>query len=429
MAYTQLTPKQMQEAIDAYAERGSAQKAADALGMPYGRYNPRLMRARSAGYKPSSAAQQRGADRVQELAKANTPVRRPTDGFEVRSVATEVDADGKTKGQWIGERLQGRDAETVPDGHLIKGLSTLVDETGRTRAQWIKTTIDADKFKAMTLAACRAAASKVKPLARVKAPRRTNEDLLTQYTITDYHMGMLAWTKETGEPWDLVIAERVLMTVLSQMIDAAPASAVGLLAQLGDFLHFDSMKPVTPEHGHLLDADSRYQKVVEVTVRVLRWAVLRLLEKHQTVMVDMHEGNHDPSGSIWMRVLYSALFENNPRVIVEKSPLPYVAHQHGKTMLGFHHGHLSKNQSLPLLFAAKFSEMWGATKKRYIHSGHRHHVDEKEFPGVKVIQHPTLAAPDAYAARGGWLSERQATSMTYHKEQGEIARGIFLPPE
>jgi hypothetical protein len=211
------------------------------------------------------------------------------------------------------------------------------------------------------------------------------------------------------------------------MMDSAPPSEVGIINQLGDFLHFDSLKPLTPEHGHILDADSRYQKIVEIAVRILRRVVEHALVKHKRVQVYMHEGNHDPAGSVWLRVLFSALYAGNKRVAVEQSPLPYAAYQWGKTMLAFHHGHLSKNAALPLYFAAKFPEMWGATTKRYIHTGHRHHVEEKEHPGVKVIQHPTLAAEDAYAARGGWLSERQATVMTYHKEAGEVARGIFIP--
>jgi hypothetical protein len=168
---------------------------------------------------------------------------------------------------------------------------------------------------------------------------------------------------------------------------------------------------------------------VEVAVRILRRIVEKALTKHLKVIVQMHEGNHDPAGSVWLRVLFAALYAQNPRVSVEQSPLPYVARQHGKTMLCFHHGHLSKNDNLPLLFAARFPEMWGATRKRYIHVGHRHSVDEKEHPGVKVIQHPTLAAADAYAARSGWLSERQATFMTYHRDSGEFARGIFLPSD
>ena len=429
MAQSKLTTAQMQEAIDAVVTHGSVLGAARELNMARGTLENRLRGARIAGLKPTPEVVAARAEKVQAAAKEFSPVVRPADGFEIRSIATAVDPNGKTQVQWIGERLEGRVTDNVPNGHIIKGLSTLVDETGRTRAQWVKTTLDQDKFRAMTEAACRAAAEKIAPVPVIKAPKVVEEDLATLYTLTDCHVGMLAWGRETGEPWDLEIAERVLSDALMRMIDAAPASAAGIVNQLGDFLHFDSMMPVTPTSGHILDADSRYQKVVEVAVRILRRVVEYALKKHKTVYVYMHEGNHDMTGSIWMRVLFSALYEKNPRVIVERSPQPYVNFQWGKTFLGFHHGHLAKKQSLPLLFAAKFPQQWGATSKRYIHCGHQHHVDEKEHPGVKVIQHPTLAAADAYSARGGWFSERQAAQITYHKERGEFSRSIFLPEE
>ena len=59
--------------------------------------------------------------------------------------------------------------------------------------------------------------------------------------------------------------------------------------------------------------------------------------------------------------------------------------------------------------------------------GHRHHVEEKEHSGMTVIQHSTLTARDAYAARGGWFSERQATSITYHKQWGQVERHTVTP--
>jgi hypothetical protein len=96
-------------------------------------------------------------------------------------------------------------------------------------------------------------------------------------------------------------------------------------------------------------------------------------------------------------------------------------------MLGFHHGHLRKNEQLPLLFASQFPQVWGNTSKRYVHTGHRHHVEEKEHSGVTVIQHPTLAARDAYAARGGWIAERQVRAISYHAEHGEVARTTVVP--
>jgi hypothetical protein len=97
-------------------------------------------------------------------------------------------------------------------------------------------------------------------------------------------------------------------------------------------------------------------------------------------------------------------------------------------MLGVHHGHKVKNEALPLLFAAQFPEVWGRTTKREIHCGHRHHRDEKEYNGGTVVQHPTLAARDAYAARGGWIAERAAWAMTYHKAFGPVGR-VCISPE
>lgn len=387
MAFKSLTSEQLQQALDLTAEIGSKAAAAQ-LGIKYNTFRSRIQEAHAQGLTSKVASL------IREKQGASGPL----------------------------QEMFG-----APDGYFVKGTSTLLDEHGNARAQWVKTAVDMEKFRAMVDAACRAAAETLKPAKRIKKPTRTCADLATLYTLTDSHVGMLAWGQEAGEPWDLPIAEQTLTSTLLSMIDASPDSELGIVNQLGDFLHFDSMSPVTPTSGHVLDADSRYQKVVEVAVRILRRVVEHALQKHSRVQVYMHEGNHDMTGSIWLRVMFSALYENNPRVSVERSPLPYVALQHGKTFLGFHHGHLAKKNSLPLLFAAKFPEIWGATSKRYIHVGHYHSVDEHEHPGVKVQQHPTLAAADAYAARGGWISERQATSITYSKERGEVSRAVFLP--
>jgi len=145
------------------------------------------------------------------------------------------------------------------------------------------------------------------------------------------------------------------------------------------------------------------------------------------VVVLMAEGNHDISSSIWLRTMFNALYEKEPRVEVIDSEMPYYVYQHGLTMIAFHHGHLKKNDQLPLLFAAQFARVWGDTEKRYCHSGHRHHVEEKEHSGMTVVQHPTLAARDAYASRGGWIAERQVSAITYHKRYGQVAKITITP--
>lgn len=358
-------------------------------------------------------------------------------GFHLSSVATTVDGDKKIRSQSYRAK-SGDEGDVVPesgsfpppDGMFVRSVSTLVDgQTGAIKQQWVKADIEKQAQLNALQVACKAAVAEMPPLPFVAPPEAVLDDLCTLYTLTDCHVGMLAWGKETGEPWDLKIAERVLMDAFTRMVLSSPQSRKCIVNQLGDFLHFDSLKPLTPEHGNLLDADGRSQKMVEIAVRILRRVVDIALLHHQEVYVEMNEGNHDPFGSVWLRVMFAVLYENNPRVHVEQSPLPYVIHQHGNTLLGFHHGHLAKKDSLPLIFASRFRELWGRCKHVYIHTGHLHNSEEKEHPGVKVIQHPTLAAPDAYAARGGFISKRQATAITYHNETGEYCRNTVLPQE
>lgn len=44
-----------------------------------------------------------------------------------------------------------------------------------------------------------------------------------------------------------------------------------------------------------------------------------------------------------------------------------------------------------------------------------------------VEQHRTLAAPDAHASRGGWISGRDASVITYHRDYGYVGRVVISP--
>ena len=316
---------------------------------------------------------------------------------------------------------------TVPVGFKVKGVSTYYDEEGIPKGQWVKSTIDRDAQEALMRAAFEAMSDELPRLAPAISPLQVEKHLANLYTFTDSHVGMLSWREETGTDWDLDIAEATLVNCFEGMIKAAPNAHTGIVCQLGDFLHQDSIEPVTPSSRHLLDSDGRFAKVVSTAIRILRRIVDGALKKHEKVVVVMAEGNHDISSSIWLRVMFKALYENEPRVEVIDSQLPFYVYQHGKTMLGFHHGHLKKNDQLPLLFASQFARIWGNTEKRYVHTGHRHHVEEREHSGMIVIQHPTLAARDAYAARNGWIAERQVKAITYHAEYGEVGRVTVTP--
>src|SRR5208282_28739 len=196
------------------------------------------------------------------------------------------------------QALHGAEPASAGEGYKLKGTSTLVGKDGEIKLQWIKTDADQLLREQAQKAAFEVLCSQLPPLPVIADPVTQEEDLLTLYTLTDCHVGMLAWDKESGEDWDLKIAEDCLCTTFIRMIDAAPASAVGVINQLGDFLHFDSLSPMTPTNHHILDADSRYQKMVEVAVRILRRVIEHALRKFEHVQVYMHEGNHDPAGSV-----------------------------------------------------------------------------------------------------------------------------------
>lgn len=317
--------------------------------------------------------------------------------------------------------------EAAPEGYLTRGVSTLIGAEGEIKQQWIKTQIDDERRMALIEAAVLEMCSAVPKQEPIPTPNNYSPKLCNTYVFSDYHMGMLAWHREGGSDWDLSIAEKVLLGCFEQMLANAPPAETGFLLQLGDFLHTDGLVPVTPGHGHVLDADSRYSKIVAVTIRCLRKIVNRMLEKHSRVHVVMAEGNHDISSSVWLRQLFLALYDQEPRITVDDSPLPYYAYKFGKTMIAAHHGHLTKTVKLDSLIPAQFAKMWGDTEFRYVHCGHVHHEYEKEHSGITVVQHPTLASRDAYAARGGWHAKRAARCDTYHVDFGHVGRTIVTP--
>jgi len=245
---------------------------------------------------------------------------------------------------------------------------------------------------------------------------------LTVYPIGDPHIGMYAWAEETGDDWDLTIAERVHCGAMDALVQAAPATEQAIIWNLGDALHYDSMAAVTPRSGHFLDADGRYAKMVGVAVKIIRQCIESALTKHKSVHVVNLPGNHDETGALWLSIALSHIYEKEPRVTVDTNPSVFSYYRWGKVLLGGHHGHACKPASLAGVMACDRAKDWGETLHRHWLIGHIHHESKKEFAGVTVESFNTLAAKDAYATNGGWRSGRGMQALVYHREHGEVAR-------
>lgn len=317
----------------------------------------------------------------------------------------------------------------VPPTHLLKGASTLYDRHGKVAQQWVKSEVireQADAILREVAGALGETLPRYKPVAQPKA--RLDRDLLTLYGITDFHFGMLAWGEETGADWDVGIAERTLLDWFAAAIHAAPNSETAIFCNLGDFLHADGFEALTPASKHLLDVDTRFQRVVRIAIRCIRQIIGMLLEKHKHVHVIMADANHDPASGIWLREWLALVYEKEPRVTVDNRPDTYYSFEFGQNLLAFHHGHKRGPKDLGPVLVAKFREAYGRTRHHYAFTGHLHHLVEHEDPLWLIRQWRTLAAPDAYASRSGFMSGRDAEAITFHRDHGKVS-AITISPD
>lgn len=321
-------------------------------------------------------------------------------------------------------------AKYVPDGFMVKATSTMIDAEGNEKIRWIKTDQDKGKLAAMMNAAIEAFCDELPRAAAqpILGEPHYDENLLALYPVFDLHIGAMAHKHECGENYSTDISEKVLKNFFDYSVGVSPKAKKAVLLIGGDFLHSDGLDAVTPASGHVLDQDSRYAKLVHVAIRSVRRAVALMLDKHEEVEIQIIEGNHDQAGMIWLRAAMAAYFEDEVRVTVDTSPMILHRTKWGKTLLGYTHGHTMKKADTRLAaMATDFREEFGTSKYIYTHSGHWHHQTITEGTlGIDEV-HGQLGAKDAYAARGGWRSYRQAAVIVYSKEFGEVGRFVYRP--
>lgn len=311
--------------------------------------------------------------------------------------------------------------QNIPEPLQLSGVSYLVKADSENPVMhWVKANVkQQDKYKAF-YSYVESIAESITPIAVSALPESNSDEYLTQYTITDLHVGMYSWKEETLSDWDLDICEKTILTGIKTLSELSPKSGTALLVQLGDFFHYDSHETVTPTNKHLLDADTRFAKMFECGVDIMVNSIRILLDKHENVKVIISQGNHDLSLSDALRLLIKRLYANNSRVEIIGDSYPFACILHGKTMIGCHHGHLRKRVNLASHFSIVYSELWGKAIRRYIHCGHLHQLSIDDKNGCVTWQHPTIAAPDAYAAHKYDQTNRELTSIHYHKDYGVI---------
>lgn len=344
------------------------------------------------------------------------------------SQAPNYDTEARAFLALLGERDRakvdrGEHLEKVPTGYRIKGASTLYNGKGEVAAQWLKTREDdvdpaalLDIFAAMVKAKNIAAASPVlAPLPFV--PQDSANDLSVWIPLGDPHVGLHSWGKETGEDWDLKIAERVFGNAIDGLVEQAPDACEAVVASVGDAVHIDTLSGRTTK-GTQLDSDSRLGKIMRVSMFIWTHAIDRCLQKYPVVHGKFVVGNHDETMSMLLPLMLDAHYRNEPRVVIDTTPSAFMWHRFGKCLFGVNHGDKVKLADMAEIMACDRPKDWGETLYRHVYSGHLHHTQVKMLRGCTVETLPTLAATDSYHAAHGYRSARSVFLDVWHREYG-----------
>jgi hypothetical protein len=321
----------------------------------------------------------------------------------------------------------------VPMPFIARGHSTLdkihggpIDENGRQQVlQWTKTRLtDVEWLDRVKDGISAFALDTIKPL-KVAMPDRCT-DIVPWINIGDAHFGMLAHEAETGENFDLKIAERELCAAMDIVIDEMVFHDRVVVQDMGDFTHYENMSATTEASGHALDFDGRFPKMIKVYSRVMRYIIDKVLTKANTVDVIINQGNHSRTNDIWMAELLRVAYGHTGRVNVLNNDSVFIGYRMGNTFVLCHHSDKCKPTKLAHVMATDYRIDWGETEYHYIDIGHIHHnMVSKEHPGVTIESFNQLAAKDKYAAEGGWRSRQSLTIVHRSRTYGDVGRKVL----
>jgi predicted phosphodiesterase len=396
-----ISESDMTRAIALYEQHGSYEKAAAAGGLSIASLRRHLKKAAQSGMTGTA------------------PVMH---GYEIAKTSHLYDENGEIIRTTVYQREERGDDFEIPKGHAIKGVSALIDADGRTIQQWVKTKqgeLSPEGLTEVIADAIKAAGIPLSP--SIATPAKTDKALLTVYPIADVHLSLRATEAVSGTNYNLDIASADFRLYTRRLVDSAPASEAALISILGDITHHDDDKNMTPRSGHILEVSNSMFQTVRQSITLFVEFIYHALSKHKKVRVKVVKGNHDIS--IWMALVFALRehFKADKRVTVDLDEADYWFFRWGVTLIGAHHGHRLKPEQMAAAMAMECREDWGETLYRWFMHGHLHHRRQIETMGVLVECMRTLAAVDQHHS-GKYGSQKSLIAVSFHKDDGEIAR-------
>lgn len=307
----------------------------------------------------------------------------------------------------------------VPAGLRFNKTTVQYDAKGNVITEWRRLSQTPQNLEAFA----ESLAKSVKPIKPLAKNRKLANDKRTLiFPIYDPHFGKYAWAAETGEDYDVEIARKIL--VRTAQIAARDAVKVGEVVIIcgGDWYHSDTRTPQTERSGHVLDVDSRVERVRDVTIAALKQAVEVFSAIADRVHIVCIPGNHDHESMHWTARILEEAYRNNRHITVDRSPRSRRYLERGRLLLGIDHGMKKMGEYLTLM-PAEAPEAWSRTSERLWLLGHIHTREVLQKHGVTVEHLESISATDAWHSEEGYIGNpRRTTVLMVHHDHGVIAR-------
>lgn len=395
-----LTDETLREAVRAYGECGSKAGAAKLLGIPVSTLKHRLRAATQSSPLPELAVVHDGDMAV---ITANTDEPRTTEQLmEAAGLRPEQWEVYRTEcGEWSVTVNAGGDPRRIPNWKrtihcrlraplpILSGIDSLL------------------------------AGLKRKSIGPKLKRRKLKSPFLLEISLYDAHFGKKCWAEQTGQDWDLEIAEHDYVHAVEDIFDCCNVPDVErIIFPLGhDFFNANNWSSTTARGTPVDCVDDRFQQVFESGFRSQVMAIDRCRQVAPTEVIYV-PGNHDPETSWYLCRCLQSYYRNDRHVTVDTGPCERKYREYGNTLLGYTHGELRADR-LPAIMMAECPEAFSRTLHHVWRTGHWHakkttkYVASDSLNGVSVDVLPSLSGTDAWHYQNGFIRNQRAAEVWF----------------
>ncbi len=268
----------------------------------------------------------------------------------------------------------------------------------------------------------------ISPIVKLKSRSKASGKLL-EIDIFDPHFGKLAWGAETGENYDIDIAEQRYMTALSELLQRASGGdkIEKIVFPIGnDLMHTDTTLSTTTS-GTQMDSDIRWQKMwLRTRSAVMRG--IKMATEVAPVDIVVVPSNHDFQTIFYLGDLLECYYKNDKNISVDNNPKIRKYYTFGKCGIGFTHGNEENHNDLAVIMLREMQKQWSDVKYMEWHLGHFHKKKEMKFKssddykgiGVRLLR--SLSSADSWHFRRGFVGTiKGAEAFIWDKEYGVTA--------